>query len=731
MAGRDEAAAGSSASVAQIAIEALSAGRAKRSTAGNRMRELLEQERDRMGAEDDSSQQRERNIAVKAARNDAKGRGDDAEEDNSMFLDDDNDIDFEEVQGPEGAEDIVDSDFDQSSDDAANEDDEEEGERRLIEEEKAAKKASRAKAKAVPSVMRPRPAPLAPANGAEGTASQPQQQPSADEGSRLSRSARRIGFAVSTSGQRGGSSAAADAAAAAAAKRASKRKATMRVTQDVQERVQQEEERRAKLREVAQPKPKKVRLSQADYIAEALEIEDRNRESLKVYFEREEERRERDRRRGKRKMEGPYLRWRSFAVDRNAVNRQIIQVLPDDVQGKDDQKAVAPLTEDPVLAARRAAAEERERAAAKEAPKGGDGQPVLPNNSRGGNEGAQPGVLNEPACSELPGANQLAKEQPSHQKPEPEAATEVPKSREASTRDTSHLETKSRPEEIDNAQNASELLSADRSETRAAPPEEDSTISPARLSSSDVATTSKTALKSEGAVKNLQIGDAKADTFTSQTPDWEARAIVSLHNLAVSTPWPAFFSHVLGSHVDWSKYAVVPARNRPLRPRQSVCPVTGLPARYRDPRTGIAFATREAYTILTQLMRGEFRWATGGARASTAGSSDKIAAVKRSNPLELGCYMDRLDEPGACNVLLMASLSMPPKAFGGAGKGDPQAPSTQGNTAGDGGSAVPAAAAIYGPRSAIAPGDEQAVMAAASALPAGSTRSGGRRSGAR
>jgi vacuolar protein sorting-associated protein 72 len=81
----------------------------------------------------------------------------------------------------------------------------------------------------------------------------------------------------------------------------------------------------------------------------------------------------------------------------------------------------------------------------------------------------------------------------------------------------------------------------------------------------------------------------------------------------------------------------VPSRNRPFRPRQSTCVITGLPARYRDPRTGIPYATTEAFAMLRRILAGEFLW-TGSPQSGVA--------------LSAGCYAAAHGDDGAGGVFL-------------------------------------------------------------------------------
>jgi YL1 nuclear protein C-terminal domain len=43
------------------------------------------------------------------------------------------------------------------------------------------------------------------------------------------------------------------------------------------------------------------------------------------------------------------------------------------------------------------------------------------------------------------------------------------------------------------------------------------------------------------------------------------------------------------------------------------CPITGLQARYRDPRTGVPYANAGAFRILTRLLAQEYVWSPAGA----------------------------------------------------------------------------------------------------------------------
>lgn len=62
------------------------------------------------------------------------------------------------------------------------------------------------------------------------------------------------------------------------------------------------------------------------------------------------------------------------------------------------------------------------------------------------------------------------------------------------------------------------------------------------------------------------------------------------------------------------------------RPRQT-CPLTGLPARYLDPRTKVPFANARAYETLTRVLAHRFVWSA-----------------------ELGCYVGAEDDTHANGI---------------------------------------------------------------------------------
>ncbi|KAJ3922628.1 YL1 nuclear protein-domain-containing protein [Lentinula edodes] len=67
--------------------------------------------------------------------------------------------------------------------------------------------------------------------------------------------------------------------------------------------------------------------------------------------------------------------------------------------------------------------------------------------------------------------------------------------------------------------------------------------------------------------------------------------------------WEETMEAMFGNHVKWGGMKVYTVKNRPLTRYIPTCPITGLPAKYLDPRTGVPFANIRAYNTLKKLQR--------------------------------------------------------------------------------------------------------------------------------
>ncbi|KAK0570028.1 hypothetical protein OC861_000335 [Tilletia horrida] len=455
----------------------IASGRAKRSTAGNRISALL-----KSGLEPEE-------LFEEVA--------DDAE-----YL------------APQAPADIIDSDFDESTDEDIPED---EADRELEAQEKAARKAERRKT--LPTALR--------VAQAQKTAIRVPESAVSRSGTTRSGKVRRdMSEMVKTSRQEGDD----DGSPSLEPLRSSKRDSTRVKTLTVAKKLRAAEERAAKRvkREPARSRPK---MTQDALIAEALEMEELNRESLRAYLEQEEDRKAKARAPKRTVIEGPFIRWLSIAICNQAedgdaeagpASARAKSVQINDPQTSTSARAVtaddATLTQDPVLAARAEATRQRT-----------------------GQSGSQTRITQDP------------------------------------------------------------------------------------------------------------------DGFTLPRSGTYSRNLVSLHDLDENLTWFQRQEALFGDHCDWDLHEVVPPRNRPAQPKQSICPITGLPALYRDPHTGVAFATAEAQQILMGVLENEYIW---------TGSLGEAM-------LNVGCWIGHEDEEGAAGVVKRARELAKPRAKGAAAAAPP------------------------------------------------------------
>ncbi|KAI0307401.1 YL1 nuclear protein-domain-containing protein [Multifurca ochricompacta] len=101
--------------------------------------------------------------------------------------------------------------------------------------------------------------------------------------------------------------------------------------------------------------------------------------------------------------------------------------------------------------------------------------------------------------------------------------------------------------------------------------------------------------------------------------------------------WKDTMAAMFGDHVRWEDVKAYVSRGRPLSRPVQLCPITGRPARYLDPRTNVPYATPAAYQVLTMILNHDYVWSSA-----------------------LGCYVtlpenpvlssSGLDETGKANV---------------------------------------------------------------------------------
>ncbi|KII94448.1 hypothetical protein PLICRDRAFT_88667 [Plicaturopsis crispa FD-325 SS-3] len=107
--------------------------------------------------------------------------------------------------------------------------------------------------------------------------------------------------------------------------------------------------------------------------------------------------------------------------------------------------------------------------------------------------------------------------------------------------------------------------------------------------------------------------------------------------------WKDTMDAMFGDHVAWDDVKVFVGKSRPLSRPKKICALTGLPAPYLDPRTGVPFANIQAYDTLTKILNHEFIWSDGlGCYVSREGRQQpfKSSAARGSSTSVLNDAMD-------------------------------------------------------------------------------------------
>ncbi|KAM0753528.1 YL1-domain-containing protein [Meredithblackwellia eburnea MCA 4105] len=509
-------------------------------------------------------------------------------EEEEMFKEEVDDVDFQ----TKDEEDIFDSDFG-STDEGEGDDDEGEdaGEKQLEREAKAERKEARNKKKKahmpfVPQFARQTkqsrkavPEASTSANTLDGTSEGPPPK------------RRKISLAAIN-------------AIAGITPRESSRQSAVAFKKDVEVRLLESEQRRATV-----PKPvKKVTqsLTQADLIAEALETEEINRASLLAFYAAEEDRRALDRIAAMRyEIVGPRLTFLSRlegvsrtetngtvgkgkgkSVEGEAVNgkngvkggkmesgrRRLIEVLGE--SGKEGWKATVP--EGAAALVDSASSEAKKDAI------------VTENSSEDPGDSAK-GLL---PASTLAGAT-------ADHPPDTSPSTAVPEDSRDSRADSK----------------ADAAPSGPSIESKQAEP-----------SSNSRASRKSTALPATD--PDVETTPRSNEHSSSSNHDAYSRNYVILSDFEGTKQDE--MRAVFGDHQDWGNFKIVPSRSRVLNRKVPMCPVTGLPASYRDPATMTPYANLGAYRVLSALVADR--------NASTSSSAQTITAVtskKKSTPAVL------------------------------------------------------------------------------------------------
>ncbi|KAF9268752.1 hypothetical protein L218DRAFT_1048558 [Marasmius fiardii PR-910] len=80
------------------------------------------------------------------------------------------------------------------------------------------------------------------------------------------------------------------------------------------------------------------------------------------------------------------------------------------------------------------------------------------------------------------------------------------------------------------------------------------------------------------------------------------------HDKSPKPQWSETMEAIFGDHVKWEDIKVYSGKSRPLSRVRQTCPITGLQAKYLDPRTGVPFADVRAYKVITGLLSHAYVW---------------------------------------------------------------------------------------------------------------------------
>jgi len=496
-----------------------------------------------------------------------------------MFLEAENDVEFE---AREEEPDIVDSDFDGNSTEEESDEDVE-AEESIAREEKRQRKAAKP---VVRTLAQPK-GPTAPAPARP-------------------RAPRTVPSVVPPGGVR-----------------SSSRRSTVENKMATQTKLQEAEARRASVR--ARPAKRVKHLTQDALIREALEMEEENTQSLLHYLEQEEERKAQQRQAGKKHMSGPFVRWISVGLDQNIFTTIEVR----DAKAKreppsEERENASPQGAEAHAATGMAESTTPDHVPTKEAGPEPDSEAAEPRSEAPSESREAPSEAAEPHSEALRESREAPNEVA-------EPRSEVPnESREAPNEVAEpHSEA---PNEAPEPR--SETLSESRETPNEAPePHTEAPIESCEAAQPPSLACSEPNESAQETLPPLAPSDAPMEPAASTDPDTPsstektARTILSLHGLEPGATWVDEFRYLLGDHCAWDRLPFVPSRNRPYRPRQSTCVITGLPARYCDPRTGIPYATTEAYATIERVLRGEYVW-TGSAQRSVALSAGMLAAAQ-------------------------------------------------------------------------------------------------------
>lgn len=550
--------------------EALAFGREKRATAGNKLRALLDAEF----------------------------------QEEEIFKEDEDDEEFERQKSDEG-EDYI-SDSSESGDE--DQQDEEEGERELMAEQKSEAKRSRErKRKATEAFVKPVPKRRPPPTTKKDVVPVRIAKPASTTSSM---SNRRISFDPSL-----------------LAARRSSRALTVQTTNETQERIISAAARRATL-PVIPRREQTPPLTQEERLAQAKITEEENKMSLKRIVEAEEERARKRREKlealRRRRFDEPIIRFiskRGNLIEEIPDVEEEDEVVVDDVEANGAEIVKKEADELTLLEEDKKSVGDKDGLRADAENPGVDGEKMNIDESI-----AEPEIKNsatQPPTTEEAPQNSKAKS--------PVAINDTAAPLMDEQMDEDHVETsaQSSSTKVDRAIESAVVPDAMALVSPHSPPETDSTKEEASKTAESTIPAVLVQTSEETTTENPETSESKESQF-APIPSSTIIPTTPPHQTPTppKSPPPYHEAHFTSNTITFiplSTHPTLPSTREtffpnipllpPPRPKPSAkCPITGLPARYKDPLSGVGYYDIHAFKILREVGRrgGRYVWCSEG-----------------------------------------------------------------------------------------------------------------------
>ncbi|ORX40261.1 YL1 nuclear protein-domain-containing protein [Kockovaella imperatae] len=314
-------------------------------------------------------------------------------------------------------------------------------------------------------------------------------------------------------------------------------------------------------------------MTQADLIAAALEEEERNREALRDWVKREEERREL-RRVGRKRVRGP--RWTFIS---RTVGTLVEEVIPDTATPAQETKIQSLPPEQTRLQPDPSTAESTQLSD----PKPAQPEPQI-------NDTAGERIEEVPPSEPIPIATE--KTAPGDLSGGPTVSQGDNQSAQAATVDVDNLSQAELP--------GPRLANIDSTTSAPTPAVNSSSLDGPSAS----ILPSKTTLPSP--VIKTPAPPVDLELSQQRFPQQYARNYLIMSQIPGGLPEE--MGIILGTHVDWQDVKYISHRGRPINRRPTISPFSGKTAKYKHPDTGIPYCSIEEYKQIQALLDHRYVW---------------------------------------------------------------------------------------------------------------------------